>query len=152
MPIRFTMEESFPAPPERVFAVLTELDAAHEWMPNLVRIEKLTAGPFAVGTSWRETRRIFGKEASEQFDVTEHEPPRTLALYVDGRKGASGNVEYRFRYTLDPDPMGTRVRLDGEIDSKSFLGRLTGKLFVGMFRRTISKDFAAMRTHLARSS
>jgi hypothetical protein len=58
-------------------------------MPSLVRIEPLTEGPMRPGSEWRETRRIFKREATEQFEVTTMEPPRHLGLRVDGTKGAS---------------------------------------------------------------
>jgi len=44
MGITFELEVAFAAPPHRVFAALTDLEGAGEWMPGLVRVEVLTVG------------------------------------------------------------------------------------------------------------
>lgn len=150
MALHMKFREEFAAPPERVFAALTELDHAAAWMPNFVKIEKLTSGSFGVGTTWRETRKMFGREATEQFEVTAFEPNKLLELYIDGTKGASKRGYYRFRYDLEPQGDGTVVNLSGEIGGGGWLMDLIGRLFVGAFKKSIAKDMAAMKTYVER--
>jgi uncharacterized protein YndB with AHSA1/START domain len=80
MPASMTSEFHIDAPPERVFAAMTDVDGYRHWMKGFVGMEKLTAGPVGAGTEWRETRRMFGREASEVFEVTAYEPPSRLGL------------------------------------------------------------------------
>ncbi|MEO0827006.1 MAG: SRPBCC family protein [Cyanobacteria bacterium J06642_9] len=93
MPISFTSEFEIEAPPAQVVAAMVDFDSWHRWMDGLVKIEKLTDGPYGVGTQWRETRKMFGKEASEVFEVTGFEPPHTVNLRVDGSQGTTGTGE-----------------------------------------------------------
>ncbi|HEX5724755.1 MAG TPA: SRPBCC family protein [Longimicrobiaceae bacterium] len=151
MSITFELSHFVGAPPERVFRALTDLDAASVWMPNLVGIEKLFEGEVKVGSEWRETRKMFGKEATEQFEVTELEPPRRVGLRVDGTKGSSRKGEYLFRYDLHPRDGGTDVRLHTEIRGQGRVGMLIGKLLKGAFKSAVAKDLHAMGAHLERA-
>lgn len=151
MPIRFTIEERFAQPPERVFHALTDLDAMRAWMPNLVRLEQLTNGAVGVGAEFRETRKMFGKDATEHFQVTGYEPPKRLELYVDGSKGASRRGEYRFAYELRPSHGGTHLVLNSEIGGMGKLMEMLGTLLLGPFRKAIAKDLRAMKAYLESS-
>jgi uncharacterized protein YndB with AHSA1/START domain len=150
MAVSFTIETTFAVPQERAFAALTDLERAEEWMPGLVGIERLTDGGFGQGTEWAETRKIFGKEATEIFTVTDYLPPQRLALLVDGTRGTSGKGEYRFTYELGPADGGkTEVFMKGEIDMPGFFAGLLTRLFSGWFKKACAKDLYALRDHLA---
>lgn len=148
MPLTMILNEHIQAPPGRVFAVLTDLDACSKWMPNFVRIEKLTKGSFSKGYAWRETRRMFGREASEVFEVVGVEPERVVELFVDGKKGSSKRGWYKFRYELHPQGQKTRLDLRGEIGGGGFLMATIGRLFSGAMKKAIAKDLRAMKAHI----
>lgn len=148
MPLHFTLQDQIAAPPERVFAMLTDLDEASRWMSNLVRIEKLTPTPYGRGTRWREVRKMYGREASELFEVTACEPGKALELYVDGTQGSSKRGYYRFRYTLQPADGRTTVTLSAEIGGMGAFMELLGRLFMGAFKKAVAQDLTAMKRHL----
>ena len=140
------------APPERVWAGLVDVDRMGEWMKGLVKIERLTEGPLAVGSQFSETRKMFGREATEVFEVTKFEPPRLLELYVDGKKGSSGCGEYRFRHILTPEGAGTRLVLDGEIGGQSGCMALIGKVMIGPMKKAFRKELASFGAWVERSA
>lgn len=148
MPIHLSFQQEINAPPERVFATLTDLDAAAQWMPNLVGIEKLTPGVVGVGMKWRETRKMFGQQASEHFEVTGYEPDKGLELYVDGTKGSSRKGYYRFRYQLEPRDGKTALSMTGEIGGLGKFMELFGRLFAGTFKKALAKDMEAMARYI----
>lgn len=152
MAIEFSVKESIPGKQERVFAALTDLDAAPGWMPGDVKIERQSEGPFGVGTEWRETRKMLGREATEYFEVTGYEPPRRIALRVDGSKGTSGKGEFLFEYLLEPKGDETEVTLTGEIRGLGALSGLVGKLMAGPMRKAVKKDLEALAEHLRGAS
>lgn len=94
--IAFQLSERMNAPVECVFGAMTSIDEAADWLPGAGRIENVTGGELKVGSVWRETRNMFGREATEEFEVTEIVPNERLGLYVDGTKGSSQSGEYRF--------------------------------------------------------
>ncbi len=75
MPVEFTVQQHFANAPDRVFQALTDLEGAANWMPGFVKVEILSKGAFGLGTQWRATRKLFGKAATEEFEVTRFEPP-----------------------------------------------------------------------------
>jgi uncharacterized protein YndB with AHSA1/START domain len=143
--MEMTWVEDFNAPPERVFAAITDIESWQKWMQNLVRVEKLTPGPFAKGSQWREVRKIMGKEGAEVFEVVAIDPPRSMELYVDGAKGSTKKGEYRFKYAFENIGGKTRMTVHGSITGMGCMGVVFGFLFKGMFRRAIAKDHEAFR-------
>lgn len=151
MALSFQTETTIQAPPEAVLAAMADLDGWPAWMQGLVRTEKLTNGPFGVGTRWREVRRMFGQEAAEVFEVTTYDPPHRLGLYVDGTQGTTGKGAFRFLYALEPAPGGgTRLVLTGDVEMPGLAARLFGFLFRGMFRKGCERDLNALKAHLER--
>ncbi len=148
MSITFDVTERFPAPPDKVFAALTDLDSARHWMNGFVRLEQLTGNGFEVGTTWLETRKMHGKEATEHFEVTALDPPSHIGLEVDGRKGTSRKGTYLFDYRLEPDGDGTRVTLHGEIRDLGRFGGILGRMMVGPYRKACARDMTALRDHM----
>lgn len=149
MTTHFSSERVVQAPPATVIAAITDLDSWAQWMPGLVRVERLTEGPFDLGTRWRETRKMYGKEASEVFQVSEYEPPGRLGLLVDGAEGSTGRGEYRFLYLLEPVPeAATRITLEGEVEMPGLVARLLAPMMKGMLRRGCERDLDALATHL----
>ena len=145
--MEFEVDVTVNAPQERVFAMLTDLDRFGEWMPNFIRVEKLTEGELAVGSEFREVRKMFGKESSEHFEVTGLEPPRRFDVYVDGTKGTSKKGEFRFTHTFERvnDGTATKVTLSGKISDTGCMGAVFGFLFKNTFRKMIQKDLDALK-------
>lgn len=152
MAIEFEIHEFFARPPDIVFGALTDLDGASAWMPGFVGIDRLTDGPFQVGTEWRETRRMFGRETTEQFEVTTSDAPSRIGIRVDGTKGSSKRGEYLFDYRLQPDQGGTRVYLSGSIHQTGLLGTLLGLLLVLPYKRMCANDLRALKHHLEKDA
>jgi len=147
MPMSMECEVTVNAPPAQVFARATDLSSFGNWMAGFVRVEPLTPGPAGVGASWREVRKMYGREAGEVFEVTAWDPPRSFALYVDGKKGAMRRGEFRFTHTFEPvgDGTATRLRLSGEVIGMGCVGVLFGWAMKGMFRKAIQKDLQALK-------
>lgn len=135
------------APPALVFARATDLGSFGQWMQGFVRIEPLTPGPAGVGASWREVRKMYGREAGEVFEVTAWDPPRSFTLFVDGTKGSMRRGEMRFSHSFEPlgDGTATRLRLAGEVTGLGCAGVLFGWAMKGMFRKAIQKDLEALK-------
>lgn len=76
---------------------------------------KLTEGPIRVGTHFRETRFMEGKEHSADLEVVEYDSPRRYAV-----KNVSEGFEVVYRYIFQPEGNGTRVDLDCEVTAGGF--------------------------------
>ena len=128
---------------DTVWAVLTDLENAPQTLRGVTRVEVLEGAGYAVGTRWRETRRLFGKEETQTLEVAECDPPHSTTV----TSRASG-VDYRSAFTLEPVDAGTLVTVcfGASHPDPNLLQRLTATLFghVGavVTTRLLSQDLA----------
>jgi carbon monoxide dehydrogenase subunit G len=149
MSIEFQVTEIVPAPPERVFQALTDIDNAAQWMPHIVSVERVGDVRQGVGMRWRETRKMRGKEATEELEVTHYHPPSHFGVRIDGSKGTSGRGTYAFDYRLAQRVGGTEVRMTGKIDGLlPGMLRWMGPLLGGVIKRECARDLRALAEHL----
>ncbi len=66
------MDRTISAPSGRVWDLLTDLARAPRIISAIDGVERLKDGDgFVVGTRWRETRTVFGRQATEETEVVE---------------------------------------------------------------------------------
>ncbi|MFJ9433365.1 SRPBCC family protein [Streptomyces sp. NPDC101490] len=142
------VERRVAASPGRVWESITDLPALPRVLSGVQRVEVLTEGGFGVGTRWRETRRMLGREATEEMTVTDCEPPDRYVTTA-----ASHGMRYVSELTLAPDGTGgTTLRMafsarpaDGR--APGLLARLTARLGAKAVAKALTKDL----TELARA-
>lgn len=103
--MRMTIEESIEisAPRERVFEVFSDVPHAAEMLDGINSVEVLSdEGGFGVGFRWRESRTMFGKEATEEMWVTACEPPESYTVEAE-----SHGTHYTSVYRFDDDGTGS---------------------------------------------
>ncbi len=145
MSITFSMTHHFNATPEEVFETMTDPNQFEHWMQNFVRSEvESPDGQFGVGTRISETRRYFGREATEVFEITHYDPPRAISLHVDSCRGSTYDFDHRF----EPDGDGTRMVMDAKIEGGGCMTKLLGKSMCGMFKKAMRKDFEALDKYI----
>ena len=128
------------APPEQVWKVLTDLEGSPEVISGITSVELLDSGTdFGVGTTWRETRVMFGREATEVMEIVAVDEGSSYVAEANGR-GA------RYRTTLSVSEAEGGSRLTMTFDAQptglvsKFFGATLGKLFAGATRKAIEKD------------
>lgn len=94
-----TLSRRIEAPAEQVWDALTDLERGPERLSSVTRVEPMTNGPYALGTRWRETRKVLGKETTEEMWVAENDPLQRTVIQASS-KGAA----YRTVFTLEPLP------------------------------------------------
>ena len=114
---------------EEVFAYLSDLERAIEWVPDLLTMKKLTDGPIGVGTRYVETIKQGGSTGSAQLEVTEYEPNRVFA-----HKGEGGPVKFTGLFTVRPDGDESVVVHDYTFEL-SGLAKLMGPVLVKWLKR-----------------
>jgi carbon monoxide dehydrogenase subunit G len=119
-------EQRTSATPEQVWAVLTDLDSAAQTLSGVQSVEVLTEGPYAVGTTWRETRTMMGRSETQQMQVTVVEPPHRTVITAQ-----AGGVEYTTEFTVRADGAGSVIRMEftGEQPDAGLVARLTWMVF-----------------------
>jgi uncharacterized protein YndB with AHSA1/START domain len=121
----FTDEQTIAAPPEAVWARLTDWKGAPNWMPG---VESMRAdGPPSVGSVLHFTAR--GKPRTST--VTALTPGRTLTL-----RSQVGGVTADYIYSVQPtDAAGTTVRLEALVGTRGIM-----TLLAPVIRSAIAKE------------
>jgi carbon monoxide dehydrogenase subunit G len=107
---RFEQLEWIARTPDDVFRFITDSGNAPRLMASVKRMEKLSDGPVSVGTRYRETRVMNGKEAQAELEVVTYEPPHLYSM-----RNVTEGFETTYHYTFKPEGEGTRVHLAGEV-------------------------------------
>ena len=120
--MRFSSSVEINAPPEKVFALVDNLEDWPRWIPSIIKIEKLTEGPLTVGSQIRVTAR-----SGITINLL-----MTIIEFVPGQRGVMqgsvlGTKMTRY-YTFEPVEQGTRLTAGGEVSGPlSFLVRRGGQ-------------------------
>lgn len=138
-----TLTQHVNAPPELVFDLATNLPQAAQYITAIDSIELLTDGPVGVGTRWRETRTMFGRQATEEIVVTAFNRPHG---YTAGGKSCGADFAFTFEFT--PEGGGTLLTQRVEWAPKSLLAKLTwpmGKMMLGTMRKAMQQDLCDLK-------
>ena len=81
---------TIPAPPEAVFAYLSDLDHLAEWQSGVVQAARTSDGPLGVGSTALVVRELMGQRVEAPLTITAYRPPTHLAIAseVSGVKAA----------------------------------------------------------------
>jgi carbon monoxide dehydrogenase subunit G len=77
---RIERSATIAAPPAELFAYLSDLENLSEWQAGVVSASRTSEGPMRAGATALVTREIMGKRVEAPLTVTEHDPPRRLAI------------------------------------------------------------------------
>ena len=141
--MRLELEETVQAPQALVFGVFTDLQQAGETIDSITKMEVLGKGPVGKGTRFRETRMMFGKEATEEMEIAEFDPPRMYMV-----RGYSCGTEFDTTYRFDGGQRQTKVTMTMESRPKTLYARVLGPLFGLMMRKTMTKMLDADHAQL----
>ncbi len=154
---QLTVGRRIEATPAQVWSVITDLDRAEQVLSGVSRVQLMTDGPYAVGTRWRETRRMFGREATLEMWVADNDPLRRTVV-----EASSGATDYRTEFTLTPvGERATALSLAFGVETpdpgavQKLLWRVAGGLGAKATRKALEQDLddiAAAAESRARSS
>ena len=146
MPKTFHIARTIAAPADRVFELMTDLPNAAERIRGIDKVEILTDGPFGVGTRFRETRTMFGKQAVETMEVTEHDPAnRSYVL-----EASSHGCHYRTLCRAVPEGAGTRAEFEMTAMALTLpakiLSTVMGPLMKGAVCKAVGQDLDDLKS------
>ncbi len=80
---KLQLSKTVNAPVEKTFQLFSDFPNAAARINGIEKVEMLTNGPIGVGTKFKETRIMFGKEATEEMEVTQFEPNKLYTVAAD---------------------------------------------------------------------
>lgn len=131
------------APQARVFEIAADLPGAPDRIAGIESVELLTDGPFRVGTRWRESRRMMGKLATAEMEISACDPPRSYTAEAE-----SCGCHYVSTLTFEPEGESTIATFSFEGRPTTLLARMMTPLqglMAGSLRKMIAGDLADLR-------
>lgn len=128
----------------KVFTVFTDLGKASDRISGISKLEVLE-GPskLAVGTKWKETRTVFGKEATETMWVTELSKNKSYSVDAE-----SHGTKYSSTFTFSSVDGGTEVTWVFAGTPQTFGAKvmgLLGILFKGATQKMLEADLQDLK-------
>jgi uncharacterized protein YndB with AHSA1/START domain len=135
------------APPEKVFAYVSDLEKHTEWTHGQA-IRKTSEGPVAVGSTYQSQEKgPMGRTVTEKVEVTEYQPTQRFAWRSYGPMGA--HLDWSFE--LRSQDSGTLLIQRFELSS-GLLTTILGALFVNrQMRKGVPEGLAKIKEKLEAS-
>lgn len=143
---------------EAVFAAASDFPNAANMIDGINSVEMLSTAndgsAIGVGTRFKESRTMMGKEAVEEMEVTEFDAPRAYTL-----SAVSCGVKFDSRVTcLEETPGsgdhsgGCRLSYDIKTEPQTLFAKVVspvlGVMMKGTMRKAMEKDLADMKEYL----
>lgn len=125
-----------------VWSIVVGIDGWVETIEAIEVVERLDeSGGFGLGTTWRETRTMFGKKATEVMEVTEFEEGVRYSTSAE-----SHGLKYFSEIRIDPTDAGSRLTISFRGEPQTTFATIMdvtiGRLFMGATRKAFAKDLA----------
>ena len=137
------------AEPAAVWRLITDVDRAPQVLSGVVRVERLEGDGYDVGVSWRETRRVLGKETSEDKRVTSVHAPFSTSVSTESR-----GARYSTLLRCEPSDLGTTLHLEfsGHAVNPTFAQRIAWALFSKVEMRASREELEQDAHDIAREA
>lgn len=132
-------------PIEAVFDYVADQSNEPQYNPQMVKAEKITAGPVGVGTKFRSAVASMGRTAEMLIECTSYDRPRRLASTTTMQQ-----ADICYTLTFEPAGTGTWMRWSGLVRPKGAF-RLLGPLITWMGRRQERRIWTSLKHRLETS-
>ncbi len=134
-----TVTETVNAPQDRVFAVCSDIPNCAHYIRGIESIETLREAPpsennlgvVGEGYTWRETRIMFGKQATEDMTIINWNPPASYDV-----EARSHGAYYLSTITCEPiDAQTTKLTMMFTAKPETFLAKVMMAVFSFMQKK-----------------
>jgi len=131
------------APTATVFALASDVRSWVGRVKAIKKIEVLTQGDVGLGTKWRETRVMFGREATEKLEFTAFSRGKSYTVGCE-----SCGAKYKTAFEFIPEGAGTRVQVTMTVKPLTFFAKLMsplGALMMGPMKKLLLGDLEDLK-------
>lgn len=132
-------------PVEAVFDYVADQTNEPRYNPQMVRADKITAGPVGVGTRFRSAVVSMGRTAEMLIEYTGYDRPRRLASTTTMQQ-----ADISYTLTFEPAGAGTRLRWSGRVRPQGPY-RLLGPVIAWLGRRQERRIWGSLKDRLESS-
>ena len=101
---------------EQVWEVITDLENAPQWVPDLLSVRRIDSGPLGVGSQFEQVMNVQGRKVEMIVTIEELDAPRVIM-----HSGNGGSVKIGGRATLSETPDGCSVTNEWTLELSGLL-------------------------------
>ena len=131
-----------PRSPEEVVAYLSDFSNAVAWDPGTVRCERVGSGPVQVGSTWRNTSKVLGRETEHDYVLVTLAPDHVVLRGTNKTATSTDDI------TVLPDPAGSKVTYHAHITFNG-IAKLAEPLMQRVFERLGDETVEGITRELA---
>lgn len=134
------------APIDVTFDTFSDIEGAAPILSGLNKVEILSDGDVGVGTRWRETRKMYGKESTEEMWMTEFDAPNRYVVAAESH-GMKYESVYDFTATDDGD---THVQSTFSGEPLTLMAKIMSVpagLMMGSVKKAFHQDMVDMKAY-----
>ncbi len=103
-------------PVEQVFDFISNLENEPKYEHAVLKIQKTSAGPVRLGTTYREVTRVLGRPIALTVQVEEYIPERRISFH-----GSAPDLLEIERWAMRPTMGGTRIECELDYEPRGMM-------------------------------
>ena len=139
---RFTTSRTINAPLDRIFETISDINNYSKAVPHVTKAEILSEVQAGVGTRFRETRVMDGKETTTELEVTEYAKNDCIRMVAD-----SHGTVWDSLFTVKSVEGKTELTLTMDAKSHTLAAKLMTKVIGGMIQKGLEKDMDCLKAY-----
>lgn len=143
---RTTIVREIAAPIDRVFDTVSRIEQFSQAVPHITNVEFLTEQQHGVGTRFKETRVLKGREQSTELEVTEYVENEKVRMVAD-QGGTVWDTVFSVEPILAQGKNQTRLTMVMDAKAHKLMARIINPLIKGMIAKFIEQDMDAIKTY-----
>jgi carbon monoxide dehydrogenase subunit G len=133
--MRIVVTRTIHVPVDVVFQTVADIRRFSQALPHVVKVEFLSEAKSGVGTRFRETRLMNGKEAVTELKVTEFVENDRVRLVADSHGTVWDTV-----FTVKPENERTLLTITMDARAYRLFARIINLLIGGMVKKGVERD------------
>ena len=138
---RITVTRTIDALPEVVFRTVADIRQYSKAVPGIVKYEFLSELQSGVGTRFRQTRVMDGKESKTELEVTEFAENDRIRLVTDDGHGTVWDTVF----AVKAENGRTVLTMSMDANSYKWLAKIIVWFIMGMVRRAVERDMGSVK-------
>jgi carbon monoxide dehydrogenase subunit G len=130
------------APVSKVFETVAQIENFSKALPHITKVEFLTDSHVGVGTRFRETRLMDGREGTTELEVTEYVEDEHVRIISD----THGTV-WDTLFTVRAAEGQTELEMVMDARAYKLLPKLVNPLIKNAIKNAIEKDLDAVKAY-----
>ena len=135
------------APQETVFQRLANIEQFTQAVPHITKVEFLSEQKYGVGTEFRETRVMNGREATATLKVTELVENESLRIISD-----EGGTEWDTKFQVSAQDGQTQMDMEMEARPQKRVAKFLTPLILPMVEKFVIQDMELVKSYCEEKS